>query len=184
MTLGLALSVFFTVGWVSLYFFRVEDIPDALPVYTPSERLWVGATVAIMSAHVTLGCVTTSLSAVPVWRAAVSVIVFAFGIAFWLWARSLIGPVRERRSPDVPPLRLRTDAAFGVVRHPLYLGCVIAASAPVVAAARPFLLVTLCSCIVSLGVRAAQEERRLHEQLGPPYAAYCAHVRRLIPFVW
>ena len=33
-------------------------------------------------------------------------------------------------------------------------------------------------------IRAEQEERRLHAQLGPAYADYCRTVKRLIPFVW
>ena len=44
--------------------------------------------------------------------------------------------------------------------------------------------VTLGACCVALIVRAAQEERRLHAQLGSVYAEYCRSVKRLIPFVW
>jgi protein-S-isoprenylcysteine O-methyltransferase Ste14 len=70
------------------------------------------------------------------------------------------------------------------VRHPLYFGVLVVSAAPAVAAGRLFLLCTYLMCVVAIVVRALQEERRLHAQLGSEYASYCRDVKRLVPFLW
>jgi protein-S-isoprenylcysteine O-methyltransferase Ste14 len=181
---GFILAVAFALGWVPLYIYRAESRRDALPYYSGSERRWVALSPAVIGAHVALACLLVSFAEPPRWRTALGVVLLTAGVAFWFWARAQIGPLRVTRLPDEPPPQLRRDGAFGVVRNPLYLGYLVVAAAPVVVAARPILLATLTACFAALAVRAAQEERRLRDQLGPSYAAYCRSVKRLIPFVW
>ncbi len=185
MTVGLALAFLFALGWVPLYLWRVETVSDALPAYAASERLWVRATHVVLTVHSTAACIAVSLATdVPVWSAGVSVGLFVAALGFWLWGRTSIAPLRERRAPDQPPLQLRRDGAFGVVRHPLYLSYLIAAGAPLIVAWWAALGVSFALCCLTLAVRVAQEERRLHAQVGPAYAAYCREVKRLIPLLW
>jgi len=181
---GLILAFVFALGWVPFYIYRAEAVEKALPYYSSSERRWVALSPAVLAAHVALASVLVSIADPPRWRAVLGAALFASGVAFWFWGRAQIGPLRVTRLPDQPPPRLRHDGAFGLVRNPLYLGYLAAAAAPVIVAARPILLATFAACFVTLAVRAAQEERRLHDQLGPPYAEYCRTVKRLIPFVW
>jgi protein-S-isoprenylcysteine O-methyltransferase Ste14 len=182
--LGPLLAVLFCVGWVPLWVFRSESIQDAIPHYTATERILALLAPLMIAVHMTLGCVLVGDSVPEPWRAALGVKLYAIGIAFWIWARVQIGPLRRTRLPDEPPLRLRRDGAFGVVRNPLYLGILTAAAAPVVVAPQTALIATYLATLTVLGMRAAQEERRLHAQLGADYAEYCRGVKRLIPFVW
>jgi protein-S-isoprenylcysteine O-methyltransferase Ste14 len=183
--IGIALSIVFGLGWLPLFVFRAESLGEALPSYRGSERFWVLAAPVILAVHVTASCIVLNFGqAVPVVRAAISLLVFASGIAFWLWARAVIGPIRARRLPDQPPERLRRDGPFGVVRNPLYLGVLVAAAGPALAAAEPLLAVSYVLSVAALAIRAVQEERRLHAQLGPAYAEYCREVPCMIPFVW
>lgn len=185
MSNGLLLAGLFTLGWIPHFVYRTEALTDAFASYSRSERFWVIAAPSIVGAHTAISCITLSLTGtIPPVRAALSVIVFAGGVAFWLWARRAIAPYDTRRLPDDPPLEFRRDGPFGLVRNPLYFGTLLAAAAPPIAAAEPLLLVPYAACIAALRVRAEQEERRLHQQLGPAYAAYCAHVKRLVPFIW
>lgn len=185
MTLGAVLSILFGVGWLPLFLFRAEALGEALPSYRGSERFWVLATPVILATHVTASCLLLNRTpTIPVARAVVSVLLFAAGVAFWLWARATIGPVRIRRLPDQPPECLRRDGPFGLVRNPLYFGVLVTAAAPALAAAEPLLAVSYALALAALAIRAVQEERRLHAQLGPVYEAYCREVRCLIPFVW
>jgi protein-S-isoprenylcysteine O-methyltransferase Ste14 len=185
MSLGFGLALLFSLGWLPVYVFRAESMHDAFPAYRSAERLWVVVAPVVISAHFAIAAVTLSAMAdIPPWRALLGTAVFGGGIGFWLWGRATIGPLRQRRLPEEPPLRFRRDGPFGIVRNPLYLGVLIAASAPVVVAQTPALVATLTLCGCSLAIRAAQEERRLHAQLGPAYAAYCREVKRLVPFVW
>lgn len=185
MTLGPVLAGAYTVGLALLFVLRAESLPRALPRYSPAERWSVLVTPFLITAHVTLACVVVSaLGAVPGLAAALSLGVFTGGLAFWVWARVQIGPLRVSRLPDEPPLRLRRDGPFGFVRNPLYFGLLVMIAAPLLVTRRPVLLFTYVLCVVALGVRAVQDERRLHDQLGDAYATYCREVRRLIPFVW
>jgi protein-S-isoprenylcysteine O-methyltransferase Ste14 len=185
MSLGVGLGVFFALGWAVFYVFRPEGIRAAFPFYTPAERLWVQLAPAILILHVTAACITiartTVIAPLP---AAFAVATFLMAITFWFWGRTMIGPLRVRYLPQQPPLRFRCDGAFGVVRHPLYFGYLLAASAPLLVACRTFLLVTLVLSFAVLAVRAVQEERHLRAQVGARYEAYCREVKRLVPFVW
>ena len=185
MTLGMVLAIFFTAGWIPLYLSRAEDVGEALPAYESREKLVMVATVVVLSLHMATGCLLVSLRAdIGPGRGALAAAVYAFGIGFWFWGRRLIGPLKVRRRPDQPPLRFRRDGAFGIVRHPLYFGCLVAMAAPVVVTLSPWLTVSYACCGLVLGVRAVQEETRLRAQVGAQYDAYRNEVKRLIPYVW
>jgi len=185
MTAGMVLGAAFGLGWLPLFVFRAEALTEALPAYTASERFWVMLTPIMLALHVTSTCVAISLvPSVPRVSAALGLTLFAAAIAFWFWGRMMIGPLRVRRLPDEPPLRLQQRGAFGVVRHPLYFGYLLAAAAPLAVIPRPLFGLTFALCCVALVVRAVQEERRLRAQVGAPYDAYCREVKRLIPYVW
>jgi protein-S-isoprenylcysteine O-methyltransferase Ste14 len=184
MMAGLPLAILFALAWIPLYIYRAESIPEALVYYAGAERRWVMLAPAIVAAHVTLGCILVSLSDPPPWRAACGAALCAAGGAFWFRARAQIGPLRVTRLPDEAPPTLCRDGAFGLVRNPLSFGYLVVAVAPVLVAARPVLLFTFAASFAALAIRAAQEERRLHAQLGATYGVYCSEVKRLIPFVW
>lgn len=185
MTLGWFLAIVFSAGWIPVYWSRAEAIGQALPAYAPIEKVSAAATSAILSVHMAAGCVLLTLSsAIHGPRALVALAVYGAGIAFWFWGRTLIGPLKIRRMPDEPPLEFRRDGAFGVVRHPLYFGCLTTLAAPVIASLNPWLLLSYAACAVMLAVRSVQEEKRLRAQLGAQYEAYCKDVKRLLPFVW
>lgn len=184
MTDGMLLAIAFAIGWLPTFVYRAEAMQDALPFYSPAERRWVKLAPIVLALHTTLASFVLSRTDPPPWRAAVAVAVFLVGVGFWFWARIQIGPLRVTRLPDEPPHALRRDGPFGIVRNPLYFGYLTFAAAPLIAAALPLLLLTWLVCFAALAVRADQEERRLHQQLGEAYAAYCRDVKRLVPFVW
>jgi protein-S-isoprenylcysteine O-methyltransferase Ste14 len=182
---AIVLGVVFGVGWLLIFAFRAEVMRAALPYYSPAERFWVRAAPLILALHVTVACSFVSLlPTVPRLRGAVGIALYVAALLFWLRARAQIGPLHRRPLPDDVPPTLRRDGPFGLVRNPLYLAYLVAGAAPAIVAARPVLALTWMMAFAALAIRAAQEERRLHAQLGPAYAAYCREVKSLIPFVW
>lgn len=176
------LALLFGAAWLPMFVFRAETQRDAVPFYSAAERFWVRAAPLIVALHVALACLFVSrLATLPPGRAVLGLALHAAALAFWFRARAQISPLRERRLPDDAPPVLRRDGPFGMVRNPLYLAYLVAAAAPALVAARPLLLLTWLACLAALLIRADQEERRLHAQLGPAYAAYCAEVPRLWP---
>jgi len=184
MNTGLPLAVLFSIGWVPVFLFRTETLRDAYPAYGKAERFWVVVAPVVVATHIGMSCLLVSMATtMPWWRAMASLLLFSGGIGFWLWTRRTIAPLSVRRLPDEPPAEFRRDGPFGLVRNPLYLGSLLAAAAPALAAARLPLALSFSCCVVVLWVRAVQEERRLHEQLGAVYGEYCREVKRLVPFI-
>lgn len=182
---AILLGALFGFGWIPLFAFRAETQHAAIPFYSRAERFWVRVGPLLIAVHVTLACGLVSfVDPLPPLRTALALAMFAAAVAFWFWARTQIGPFSRRPLPDDAPPVLRRDGPFGLVRNPLYLAYLVAAAAPAIVVGRPVLLVTWLIAFVSLAVRAAQEERRLHAQMGAEYAAYCRDVKRLIPYVW
>jgi protein-S-isoprenylcysteine O-methyltransferase Ste14 len=185
MNFGWLLAILFTVGWVPLYLSRAEALSQALPRYEPIEKLATISTTVWVSLHMTLGCLLLTLeSDIPAVRALAAGTVYFVGLGFWFWGRSLIGPLAVRRLPDEPPLEFKRSGAFGIVRHPLYCGYMTLSAAPVVATFNPWLAASYAVCVLLIGIRVLQEEKRLRAQLGPQYEDYSREVKRLIPFVW
>ena len=184
MTIGTVLAIIFSAGWATFFVFRTEPYTEAFSQYSRAERVSVSLTPVVFTAHITAACITLTLSAIAPLPAAMSLLAFAGAMAFWFWGRLLISPLDVKRLPDQPPLQLRRDGAFGIVRHPLYLAYALASGAPLIVAPRPWLVASYALCVIAIATRAVQEERRLLSQLGATYAAYCREVKRLIPFVW
>ena len=184
MSLGVFLSLVFTFGWFCMFLFRAESLWVALPYYSGVERFWVAATPLVLTTYVTAACVTVAFSAVEPRSAFLSAALFGLALIFWFWGRAQIGEMRRPRLPDEPPLALRSDGVFGVVRHPLYFSYLVACAAPLLIVPRWFLCIGFGACVMAIVVRTIEEERRMHQQVGAAYAQYCKSVKRLVPWVW
>jgi protein-S-isoprenylcysteine O-methyltransferase Ste14 len=184
MTNGFWLAMGFALGWIPLFCFRTESYLEVRRSYQGAERLWTTLAPAFIGIHCTVSCFALSFVEITPWRLITSAAVFAFALAFWFWGRPMISPLTTRVHPDNPPLEFHRDGAFGVVRHPLFFSYLVASTAPLIAVPYLSLFTTYVLCVVALIIRARQEERRLHAQLGPAYERYCRQVARLIPFVW
>ena len=182
---SIVLGALFGLLWIPFFTYRAEVLTEALPYYSTAERFWVRAGPLVVAFHVTFACLLVSATnPLPPLRTAIGLVLFAAAMVFWRRARAQIGPLDHRPLPDDAPPELRRDGPFGLVRNPLYLAYLVAAAAPAIVAARPILIVTWLAALAVFAVRAAQEERRLHAQLGPAYAEYCREVKCLIPYVW
>ncbi len=113
------------------------------------------------------------------------------GAAFLLWTpwdlKEFVGLRQWERRRDPAPAagshdRLFTGKAYGVVRHPLYLGIsVILAARP--AQTRTSLLSTVM-VILYFYAGTFLEERRLARKFGDEYRAYRERVPRFLPIGW
>ncbi len=104
------------------------------------------------------------------------------GFALALWARVTLGvafvPSAARPADD----RVRTEGPYLLVRHPFYLGLLVAMAGGVLALDSLVTLLALGVMAPLVAWIAALEEAHLVEELGPAYTAYQARVPRLVPW--
>jgi protein-S-isoprenylcysteine O-methyltransferase Ste14 len=113
---------------------------------------------------------------------AVGVAVFAAGLALAVWARVILGrnwgmPTTQRAEPE-----LITAGPYGVIRHPIYTGILLALVGT--ALATDLIALAIAVVVGAYFVWAATvEERNLTATFPSAYPAYRARTRMLIPFV-
>ena len=112
------------------------------------------------------------------------VALFALGGAFRLWPVFVLGHRFSGLVAIQPGHRLVTDGIYGVIRHPSYLGLLVASLGWALAFRSGVgLLLTLASTLVVLG-RIQAEEKLLGSHFGAEYEAYRRRTSRLIPGVY
>lgn len=78
---------------------------------------------------------------------------------------------------------LRTDGAYGVVRHPIYAGLLASCTGAAILRARPEPLAAVAVLAAVLHFKAGYEERLLRLRFGAAYEEYAERVPRLVPHI-
>jgi protein-S-isoprenylcysteine O-methyltransferase Ste14 len=106
------------------------------------------------------------------------------GLAFTWWARLHLGRLWSSSVGRKAEHRVGDTGPYGLVRHPIYTGIIVASLAT--ALLRGTALALLGFIVLTIGwyVKARQEERFLRTELGADeYAAYARRVPMLVPFI-
>jgi protein-S-isoprenylcysteine O-methyltransferase Ste14 len=107
----------------------------------------------------------------------------ALGFAFSWWARIHLGSLWSAWITRKAGHRVVDTGPYGIVRHPIYTGILLAVYAT--AAAKGTILGLLGALLITLGIwmKARLEERWLGEELDPgAYDDYRGRVPMLVPF--
>jgi protein-S-isoprenylcysteine O-methyltransferase Ste14 len=171
------------VSWMLAAFWR-----DRAAKQPPTRSQIVYRLLAIGGAILLFNPVFRSID-VPMWHWPVPVqwglVAVCFcGFAFTWWARIHLGRLWSSNVGRKADHRVVDSGPYGIVRHPIYTGIIVASVAT--AALRATAGAWLGVALMTLGwyVKARLEERFLREQLGPDnYDAYARRVPMLIPFV-
>lgn len=119
----------------------------------------------------------------PLWLQWVLVGVQVAGLAFTWWARLHLGTLWSARVTRKEGHRIVDTGPYGLVRHPIYTGLIVALVATVLAFAGWINLAGVAILIVSFVLKAKLEERFLKQELGAAgYEAYQRRVPMLIVF--
>jgi protein-S-isoprenylcysteine O-methyltransferase Ste14 len=117
------------------------------------------------------------------WRAAVGLVLFALGLGFAVWARVHIArnwgtPMTQKDEPE-----LVTSGPYGLVRHPIYSGILVAGLGTAVALSWVWLAAVVLAGVYFI-YSATVEERYLTDQFPDEYPAYKRSTKMLVPYVF
>lgn len=105
-----------------------------------------------------------------------------FGFAFTWWARAHLGRLWSSSVTRMADHHVVDTGPYGLVRHPIYTGVIVATLATALLRGTAASLVGAALMILGWYVKARLEERFLREQLGPEnYDAYARQVPMLVP---
>lgn len=105
------------------------------------------------------------------------------GLGFTWAARLHLGPLWSSTSAPTEDHRIVDTGPYGVVRHPVYAGLLLATAATAVERGRLEAVAGALVLIAAIALRAKLEERFLRRDLGDDaYASYRRRVPMLIPF--
>jgi protein-S-isoprenylcysteine O-methyltransferase Ste14 len=117
----------------------------------------------------------------PAWLGWLLVLVAVLGFAFAWWARIHLGRLWSGTVTRKADHRIVDTGPYGLVRHPIYTGILLALyAAALLHGTYPALLGGVVATL-AFYVRARLEERFLRAELGPEYDAYRARVPMLVP---
>ena len=163
-------------GWSA----RVAAHHD-LGAESPSRVLTLAAIVMMLMAYwpVQWGVLWTTSEAIG-WSMFLLVVL---GLAFTWTARLHLGPLWSSTAAPTEEHRIVDTGPYGIVRHPVYAGVLLAVIATAIERGRIEAVAAAFVLIASLSLRAKLEERFLRRDLGDEaYGAYRRRVPMLIPF--
>jgi protein-S-isoprenylcysteine O-methyltransferase len=107
------------------------------------------------------------------------------GIFLRTWSKMALGRYYTFAIGLTEGHRVLTDGPYGLVRHPLYLGTLLAITGfPLLAQSWAALFLLTAPTVLVYGLRLVREDAYLVENMGPAYREYARRTQRLIPFVW
>ena len=109
------------------------------------------------------------------------VFLFAVGGALRMWPVFVLGNRFSGLVAIQPGHELVTDGIYGMIRHPSYLGLMVASIGWALAFRSGVGLALVALTLPPLLARIQAEEALLRTEFGEEYEAYCARTSRLIP---
>ena len=119
----------------------------------------------------------------PQWVGWILTVLTAVGFGLAWWARLHLGKLWSAFVTRKDEHRVIETGPYGIVRHPIYTGVILAAVTIAILKGNLCALIGAFFIVVGFWIKARLEERFLSQELGPEtYAAYRRRVPMLIPF--
>ncbi len=148
---------------------------------SPSRVLTLAAVVMILASYWPLPDAVLWIASPEIGWAMAGLVVL--GLGFTWAARLHLGPLWSSTSAPTEDHRIVDTGPYGIVRHPVYAGLLLAAVATALEGGRLEAIAGALVLVAAISLRAKLEERFLRRDLGDEaYASYRRRVPMLIPF--
>jgi protein-S-isoprenylcysteine O-methyltransferase Ste14 len=148
---------------------------------SPSRVLTLAAVVMILASYWPLANAVLWIAPVELRWAMFGLVLL--GLGFTWAARLHLGPLWSSTSAPTEDHRIVDTGPYGVVRHPVYAGLLLAAAATAAERGRLEAIAGALVLVAAVSLRAKLEERFLRRDLGEEsYSAYRRRVPMLVPF--
>lgn len=125
------------------------------------------------------------IGALPHWLFYPGELLFVVGGAFTAWSYSLLGRYLTPYAEVLPEHRLVERGPYRHIRHPGYLGAIVAlAGLGLAMQSWLALVVMLVVAGGALAHRVRIEEELMAAELGDSYVDYMTRTKRFVPFIW
>lgn len=148
---------------------------------SPSRVLTLAALVMLIASYYPVGFAHLWVTPTVITWIALAFVVA--GLLFTWMARLHLGPLWSSTSAPTEDHRIVDTGPYGIVRHPVYAGLLLAAIATALERGRLEAVAGALVLIAGVSLRAKLEERLLRRDLGDEaYASYRTRVPMLLPF--
>ncbi len=143
--------------------------------------LVLGATGPLLTRYASLGPLDRVLNRVDPWPyRAVGVVVGVLGLAFAVWGVRALGAALTPEPEPLPGASLVQSGPYGIVRHPIYTGIVVASTGWTLAWSNWTLALAVGLVLISFFEAKARVEERWLRARFPEYEEYARRVRRRV----
>lgn len=173
------------VGWIVTSRATAKTLVEQSGASQLSYSLFIWAGAVLLFFHPTSNSILQRhLFPRRAWIGWAAVVFVAVGLGFASWARYHLGRLWSGRVTLKEDHAIVRTGPYGIVRHPIYTGLVLALIGSFVVEPTVAALAGLIALTIGLIVKIRQEERLLTEHFGAAYEAYRNDVPALIPYVW
>ena len=177
--------LFFGLYWL-VRAFRVKKTVYA---ESPGARilqfaLWIGAFILVYShrpASALLDQALFSSNDLVIYLGTAFTII---GVAFAIWARQHLGMYWSATVTLKEDHRLVRSGPYGISRHPIYTGLLLAYFGTALAIAEVRGLIGIILVLIAVAKKIRDEEKLLQSHFPREYSDYCREVKMLIPGLW
>jgi protein-S-isoprenylcysteine O-methyltransferase Ste14 len=177
-----ALWIIWLIGWMLSASWTATTVSHESPgsQLSYSVLVWAGA-LLVFARPSFLGALLQPLLPSSGSIAWIGVVLVAAGLGFAAWARVHLGKLWSSNVALKENHQIVRSGPYGIVRHPIYTGLLLAFAGTVLTRATFAALIGFALLAVSLVLKLRKEERLMSENFGAAYDVYRAEVPGLIP---
>jgi protein-S-isoprenylcysteine O-methyltransferase Ste14 len=142
----------------------------------------IGSALLIYLPLLTGGILAARLYPSTIWFNIAGIIACTAGVCLAIWSRIVLGKNWSGRVMLQKAHQLVQDGPYGLVRHPIYLGCLLAMFGSCLVLGQIFGFAYFALSIFGFTRKSKQEEALLVQQFPNEYSQYKRRVKMLFPY--